>query len=121
LKSPWIYKQQEARVTNEMKRPPEACAVESTSGGLNLSLTETATLGSLPLGARLILRCRKDWRDATIVAVTTEAVTLSVFSPKGRTYRLRRPSDSPLAFDGSIPVLGEGHWRTGLARYDARW
>ncbi|MBD0372734.1 MAG: hypothetical protein ICV60_17955 [Pyrinomonadaceae bacterium] len=104
-----------------MKRPPESCAAESTTGGLNLSVSETGRLGSLPVGARLILRCRKDWRDATIVAVTLETVTLSVTSPTGRTYRLRRPLESPLAFDGSIPVLGEGQWRAGLARYDARW
>lgn len=95
--------------------------MQSTTGGLDVSTAEARTLSSLPVGARLILRCRKDWRDATIVAVTPEAVTLSVFSPKGRTYRLRRPLDSPLSFDGPIPVLGEGHWRTGLARYDARW
>ena len=106
---------------NEPKRPPEACATESTTGGLQLCQTETRSLGSLPTGARLILRCRKDWRDATIVAVSPEAVTLSVNSPTGRTYRLRRPYDSALSFDGPIPILGEGHWRAGFARYDARW
>lgn len=104
-----------------MKRPPEAVACESTPGGLELSPTETRTLSSLPLGARLILRCRKDWRDAAVVAVSLEAVTLSVFSPTGRTYRLRRPPDCPISFDGPIPILGEGHWKTGFARYDARW
>lgn len=104
-----------------MKRPPEACAVESTHGGLAVSAKEACALSSLPVGARLILRCRKDWRDATVTAVTPEAVTLSVTSPKGRTYRLRRPSDSLLSFDGPIPVLGEGQWRTGIARYDSRW
>lgn len=104
-----------------MKRPPEACAVESKPGGLNASTTETGTLASLPVGARLILRCRRDWRDATVVAISPEAITLSVRSPSGRTYRIRRPSDSLLSFDGSIPVLGEGAWRAGLARYDMRW
>ena len=106
---------------DERDRPPEPSALESTPGGLNVSQTEAHTLASLPLGARLILRCRKDWRDATVVAVTLEAVTLSVMSPTGRTYRLRRPPDSTLCFDGSIPILGEGHWRTGFARYDSRW
>jgi hypothetical protein len=104
-----------------MKGPPEACADQSTPGGLDLSPTEPRCLSSLPKGAHLILRCRKDWRDATVVAVTLEAVTLSVTSPTGRTYRLRRPPDSPIYFDGSIPILGEGHWKTGFARYDARW
>lgn len=108
-------------MTNEHERPPEAGAIESTTGGLDVSSTETRSLASLPVGARLILRCRKDWRDATVVAVSVEAVTLSVISPTGRTYRLRRPPDSPIAFDGPIPVLGTGHWRTGLARYHGRW
>ncbi len=83
----------------------------------------TTTLGSLPLGARLVLRCRKDWRTATVAFIdaTASRVVLSVGSPNGHTYRLRRPSDAPLTLDGSIPVLGEGQWRAGLARYDVRW
>ena len=81
------------------------------------------TLGSLPLGARLVLRCRKDWRTATVAFIdaATARVVLSVGSPSGHTYRLRRPSDAPLNFDGHVPVLGEGQWRAGLARYDVRW
>lgn len=86
------------------------------------AVTEVAlTLADLPVGAHLILRCRRDWRDATIIAVGLAEATLSVGSPTGRTYRLRRPLDSPLFFDGSIPVLGAGSWRVGLARYDTRW
>ena len=81
----------------------------------------TLTLAALPIGARLILRCRKDWRDATISAITPEAITLSIGAPSGRTYRVKRPPDALLTFDGTIPVLGEGCWRAGFARYDARW
>ena len=79
------------------------------------------TLGSLPIGARLVLRCRKDWRDATVSAVSLEAITLSVGSASGHTYRVRRPHDSPLSLDGPIPVLGEGCWRANRVRYDLRW
>jgi hypothetical protein len=79
------------------------------------------TLADLPLGAHLILRCRKDWRDATIISINIEHATLSVRSPTGRAYRLRRPLASALNFDGPIPLLGTGSWRVGLARYDARW
>ena len=81
------------------------------------------TLGSLPVGARLILRCRADWRAATVAAFEAEtgSVVLNVASPGGHTDRVRRPHDTPLARDGHFPVLGEGHWRAGLARYDARW
>lgn len=79
------------------------------------------TLGSLPVGARLILRCRKDWRDACVAAVSLEGITLSVGSPSGHTYRVRRSPDSLLILDGSIPVLGEGGWRAQRVRYDLRW
>lgn len=106
---------------NDMTGPLEALETESASSGLGASTQEVRTLGSMPVGSRLILRCRKDWREATVVAVTLEAVTLSVTSPKGRTYRLRRPPDSTLHLDGHLPVLGEGHWRTSFARYDSRW
>ena len=98
-------------------------ALAAQSDGLDASqATENIlTLGDLPVGARLILRCRKDWRDATIAAVSLETITLSVGSPSGHTYRVRRPADSLLSLDGSIPVLGEGCWRAGRARYDLRW
>jgi hypothetical protein len=84
---------------------------------------ELLTLGSLPVGARLILRCRADWRAATVAAFEPETnrVVLNVASPTGHTYRVRRPEDSPLTRDGDVPVLGEGHWRVSLARYDIRW
>ena len=85
------------------------------------SQIEPRTLASLPLGARLILRCRKDWRAAAVVAITFEQVTLSVASPSGHTYRVRRPAGSALVYEGAIPLLGEGSWRMGLVRYDLRW
>lgn len=100
----------------------------SDAGGLFISPTPDQmpappTLGSLPLGARLILRCRKDWRAAAVAAREVELgrVVLSVASPSGHTYRLRRPADAPLTLDGPLPVLGEGTWRAAFARYDLRW
>jgi hypothetical protein len=98
-------------------------ALATPPDGLLVSNTDEnrLTLASLPVGAHLILRCRKDWRDATVVAVTLEAVTLSVGSPSGHTYRVRRPPDALLSLEGEIPVLGEGSWRAGFARYDKRW
>lgn len=115
-----------------LERPPEEAAEtadtptpHATPDGLSPSpaSAHAPTLGSLTLGARLVLRCRKDWRTAAIAAFEPELarVVLSVASPSGHTYRLRRPADSPLTLDGPIPVLGEGHWRPGLVRYDLRW
>lgn len=103
--------------------PPEITLSRAASDGLHAVPTpeQILTLADLPLYAHLILRCRKDWRDATIIAFSPEQATLSVRSPTGRTYRLRRPLASPLIFDGPIPLLGIGSWRNGLARYDARW
>ncbi len=112
----------------QIERPPDEAAHEApTPDGLSASSTiETPalTLAALPLGARLILRCRKDWRLAAVAAFEPELgrVVLSVASPSGHTYRLRRPSASALRLDGPFPVLGEGScWRAGLARYDSRW
>jgi hypothetical protein len=124
-------------VSITFERPPDdaAAAVALLApGGLSASPAieaavgdadpAVATLGALPLGARLVLRCRKDWRTATVVRIELEKITLSVSSPTGRTYRMRRPPDAPLIFDGSVPLLGQtasSCWRAGLARYDVRW
>lgn len=93
------------------------------NGGLDVfgSMEKALTLASLPLGARLVIRGRRDWRAACVVGITIETITLSVAAPSGHTYRLRRPPETPLMSYGSIPVLGEGCWRSGLARYDLRW
>ncbi len=116
-------------MSTTFERPPDETEVITllTSGGLASSPTikpAAATLGSLMLGAHLILRCRKDWRTATVIRIELEKITLSVSSPTGRTYRMRRPPDSPLTFDGYVPLLGQtpaSCWRAGLARYDVRW
>ena len=112
----------------ELERSPETEAVNKLliNGDLDSSAqTEPAhTLADLPLGARLILRCRKDWRTATVAAVALDVITLTVCSPSGHTYRVRRPPDALINFDGAIPLLGEptaASWRVALARYDARW
>jgi hypothetical protein len=107
-----------------VERPPREAATAATAeGGLDVSepAEDVLTLGSLPVGARLVLRCRKDWRDATVAAVSLEEITLSVGSPSGHTYRVRRSSDSLLLMDGPVPVLGEGPWRASRVRYDVRW
>jgi hypothetical protein len=108
----------------KIDEPPAGADFLSDPGGSDVfpsPETATLSLADLPTGARLILRCRKDWRDATVAAVTVEAITLSVCSPSGHTYRVRRPPDSLLLLEGSIPLLGEGSWRVGFARYERRW
>lgn len=106
------------------ERPSDAEAKASTlSDGLSVSQIPTPprNLDALPVGARLILRCRKDWREAIVAARSPEHITLLVCAPRGSTYRVKRPPDTPLCEDGPVPVLGEGSWRAGLVRYDVRW
>ncbi len=125
MKTRWKSKESATVVSASIERPSGAGSRVALPGGLSPALetsdTETLTLASLPTGARLILRCRKDWRAATVVARTTEHVTLSVGSPGGHTYRVKRSPETPLSQDGPIPILGEGCWRAGLVRYDLRW
>ena len=111
-----------AALETTQQGPPSASVEDASNGGPSLS-TQAETLGSLPVGARLILRCRADWRAATVAAyeVGLGRVILNVASPKGGTYRVRRPADAALSYDGHVPLLGEGSWRAAFARYDVRW
>lgn len=123
MKNPWKFKTR--RVSTNLSKPLESEAVTASSGGFDISETEEAalTLACLPLGARLILRCRKDWRVAVIALILPDKIVLSVSSPSGHTYRVRRPPETPLSCESesSIPILGAGCWRAGLVRYDVRW
>ncbi len=85
---------------------------------------QTITLAKLHTGARLVVRCKADWRTATVSVVAADFVKLLIHSPRGGTYRIRRPADAPLHLDGDIPVLTDcedSAWRDGLASYDVRW
>lgn len=123
-----------------IQRPLEPKANSFSPDGLSLVSTSSAeeaaviiaevaeescvSLGALPVGARLVVRCKNDWRAGVVSMVTPEGVKLLVHSPRGGTYRLRRAADAPLHFDGCIPVLtdcDETLWRGGFAAYDRRW
>jgi hypothetical protein len=82
------------------------------------------TLRELPVGARLIVQCKKDWRGAVVSRIDEEKVTLIVCSSSGRTYRLRRTVETSIIFDGKIPILQNGcdeNWRENFTKYDFRW
>lgn len=82
------------------------------------------TLRELPIGARLLIRSKTDWRSAVVSRFDLEKVVLSVCSPTGRTYRLRRDLESEIIFDGRIPILKietEEDWRENFTKYDFRW
>ncbi len=82
------------------------------------------TLRDLPIGARLLVRTKKDWRTAVVSQFYTEKATLIVCSPSGRTYRLRRLLEMEITFDGKIAILKcdlEENWRENFSSYDERW
>ncbi len=82
------------------------------------------TLGEFPLGGRLLVRSKKDWRFAVVSRKTGEFISLSIASPSGYNYRIRRAADLEIAFDGRIPFLFADHgdtWRDNFSGYDMRW
>ena len=90
-----------------------------------MEITETQiTLRELPIGARLLIRSKTDWRAAVVSQLHEGKATLIVCSPNGRTYRLRRLLGLEMIFDGKIPILksetGE-NWRDNFSKYDVRW
>ena len=82
------------------------------------------TLSSLPLGGRLLIRSKTNWRVAVVSRIGEEKITISVASPGGYCYRLRRPLDAVLNYDGRIPFLtidSAEPWRENFSAYDVRW
>jgi hypothetical protein len=82
------------------------------------------TLDKLPIGSRLMVRSRVDWRFAAVSKIADGRVVLTVCSPKGRTYRLRRDFDAEVDLFGQIPVLKSPLGRDfpgNLGSYDLRW
>lgn len=88
------------------------------------STVKTKTLGELPLGARLLVRSKTDWRGAVVSAYAENVVVLQICSPTGRTYRLKRAFDAEIIEDGAIVILkfhAEENWRENFTKYDFRW
>ncbi len=88
-----------------------------------MEITESRqiALNTLPIGAKLLVRCKSDWRMAVVSANFEGKITLQICSPKGRTYRKRCAAETFIVYDGAIPLLGEGVWRDELVKYDFRW
>ncbi|HMQ04836.1 MAG TPA: hypothetical protein PKD26_13030 [Pyrinomonadaceae bacterium] len=81
-------------------------------------------LGQFPTGSRLVFRSKKDWRIAVICRKADDSVSISVASPTGYSYRLKRPADLEIEFDGHIPYLASEEpddWRSNFTNYDRRW
>lgn len=87
-----------------------------------MAVAETkVNLKDFPIGAKLIVQCRKDWRPAVVSNISDENIVLQIYSPTGRMYRKKYDIETVIEFDGLFPVLGNGDWRVGMAKYDLRW
>jgi hypothetical protein len=89
-----------------------------------LASSKITKLGDIPLGGRLLYRSKKDWRTAVISRVSEDSVTLSVASPTGYNYRLKRDSKLTVEFDGQflfIRSVPAERWRENFSIYDRRW
>jgi hypothetical protein len=82
------------------------------------------TLGEVAVGFRLLVRSKKDWRFAVVSRKTEEFISLSIASPTGYNYRIKRTADLEVLFDGRIPFLladNDDTWRDNFSGYDTRW
>lgn len=90
-----------------------------------MELTGTQiTLGEFPLGGRLLVRSKKDWRVAVVSRKTEEYISISIASPRGGCYRIRRTAEVLVSFDGPFPYLPKDDsepWRENFTGYDSRW
>jgi hypothetical protein len=88
-----------------------------------LETAQPKILADLPIGSRLLVRSKKEWRSAVISKIIAETVTLIVSSPSGYSYRLRRHFQTVIIFDGELPILenAEENWRENFGKYDVRW
>ncbi|MDI1240687.1 MAG: hypothetical protein PSX80_02040 [bacterium] len=85
---------------------------------------ERITLADIPVGGRLLVRSKKDWRVAVVSRKTDEFISISIASPSGYNYRIRRTSDVQIFLDGLIPFLPREEsepWRENFTGYDVRW
>ena len=83
-------------------------------------------LSDLPIGARLLVRSRSDWRTAAVSRFVdeTQMVVLTVSSPSGHSYRLRRDPATQVIVEGGFAILPsdfEDSWRDNFSAYDRRW
>lgn len=85
---------------------------------------ERMTLADIPVGGRLLVRSKKDWRVAVIARKTDEFISISIASPTGYNYRIRRTAGEVIYLDGLIPFLPREEsepWRENFTGYDVRW
>lgn len=82
------------------------------------------TLADIPVGGRLLVRSKKDWRVAVVARKTEDVISISIASPSGYNYRIRRAANEAIYVEGQIPCLPREEsepWRENFSGYDVRW
>ena len=81
-------------------------------------------MGEIPLGGRILVRSKTDWRTAVVSRIAEGQITLSISSPRGRNYRLRRTEEAIVIRFGQLAILKYEQpedWRQKFSPYDRRW
>jgi hypothetical protein len=91
-----------------------------------LQASHSLKLSDLPIGARVLVRSRTDWRAAAVSRIIDEPamVVLTVSSPSGHSYRLRRELTTEVIVEGGFAILpadSDDSWRENFSVYDRRW
>ena len=110
---------------NSLPGPNDRDGIQFAAATFKTSETQLK-LCDLPIGSRLLVRSRKDWRIAAIARFVeeTKIVVLTVCSPTGHSYRLRRDPATEIVVEGGFAILpadAEDTWRDNFSKYDKRW
>ena len=88
------------------------------------TISSPTTLRELPVGTRLLLRTRKDWRSAVISRTGETDVALRVCCSSGRTYWTKRDCETAVILEQNIlrvETLTKEDWRENFAKFETRW
>src|SRR5690349_10389081 len=95
--SSWVARPDEEPVS----RPDAGGRIQGVQKSMETPI-ERITLNDIPVGGRLLVRSKKDWRVAVVARKTEEFVSISIASPSGYNYRIRRDADQQIFLDGLI-------------------
>jgi hypothetical protein len=81
-------------------------------------------LSDMPLGGRLLVRSKTEWRNASISRISDERIAISVESRRGRTYKIFRHPETEVAKDSPLCHLvcdESPNWKENFLAPDRRW
>ena len=110
---------------NSLPGPNDGDGIQFATATCETSETQLK-LSDFPVGARVLVRSRTDWRTAAIARIVkdTSTIVLTVCSPSGHSYRLRRDPTTEIVVEGGFAILpadADDTWRDNFSKYDFRW